>query len=176
MLFDSWYASLPNLPAVRDLGGPWLTQLRGNRRVNPHGTGNAPLGDIAIPDVGRTVHLRGDGFIKVLRTVSQDGDVERWATSDLALRPEGRDELARQAWGVEVYHRGLKQCCGVERSPARKAAAQRQHILLSLRAFLRLEAHRLRTGVSWYEAKARIVRDALRTYLAYPWYLLAPTA
>jgi len=33
---------------------------------------------------------------------------------------------------------------------------------------LRLEVYRLRTGVSWYEAKAAIVRDAIRSYLAHP--------
>jgi putative transposase len=41
---------------------------------------------------------------------------------------------------------------------------------------LRLEVHRLRTGVSWYEAKAAIIRSAIREYLAHPSYLLNPTA
>ena len=37
VLFDSWYASLQNLKAVRDQGWSWLTQFRGNRLVNPGG-------------------------------------------------------------------------------------------------------------------------------------------
>ena len=41
---------------------------------------------------------------------------------------------------------------------------------------LRLEAHRLSAGVSWYESKANIIRSALRDYLAYPKYTLHPTA
>jgi len=49
-------------------------------------------------------------------------------------------------------------------------------LLLALRAFLRLEAYRLRTGVSWYEAKAAILREAIRRYLAHPRYVLQPTA
>ena len=32
---------------------------------------------------------------------SRDGDGEPWASNDLALPPEQRAELARQAWGVE---------------------------------------------------------------------------
>ena len=44
--------------------------------------------------------------------------------------------------------------------------AQRNHLGLALRAFLRLEANRLENGVSWYEAKRSIVRDAVRRYLA----------
>jgi hypothetical protein len=34
----------------------------------------------------------------------------------------------------------------------------------------------LRTGVSWYEAKAAILREAIRRYLAHPRYALQPTA
>ena len=176
VLFDSWYASLQNLKAVRAQGWSWLTQLRSNRLVNPDGGGNVKVSTLAIVPEGRTVHLRGYGWVRVFRTVARDGHVEHWATSDLTLTPEGREELARQAWGVEVYHRGIKQCCGVEKSPARKAEAQRSHIGLSLQAYLRLEVHRLQTGISWYEAKASIIRDALRAYLSHPWYQLPPTA
>jgi len=77
---------------------------------------------------------------------------------------------------IEVYHRALKQCCGAERAQVRKAVAILKHLLLSLRAFLRLEVYRLRKGVSWYEAKAVIIRDGVRAYLAQPTYELIPTA
>ena len=176
VLFDSWYASLENVKAIRDKGWFWLSQLRSNRRVNPEGAGNLPLATVAIPQEGRQVHLRGYGFIRVFRTVSKDGDVEHWATNDLEMTEQQRESLARQAWGIETYHRGLKQCCGVEKCQVRTAEGQRNHIRLSLQAFLRLEAHRLSAGVSWYESKANIIRSALRDYLAYPKYTLHPTA
>ncbi len=41
---------------------------------------------------------------------------------------------------------------------------------------VRLEANRLKSGVSWYEAKVSTVRDAVRKYLAEPLYLLPSTA
>jgi hypothetical protein len=96
--------------------------------------------------------------------------VEYWATNELTMTLEQREVLEKQAWGIEAYHRGIKQSCGVEKSPARKAAAQQHHILLALQAFLRLEVHCLRSGVTWYEAKA-----AIREYLAHPSYPLNPT-
>ena len=92
------------------------------------------------------------------------------------MTEQQRESLARQAWGIETYHRGLKQCCGVEKCQVRTAEGQRNHIRLSLQAFLRLEVHRLSAGVSWYESKANIIRSALRDYLAYPKYTLHPTA
>jgi len=39
-----------------------------------------------------------------------------------------------------------------------------------------LEAYRLRSGLSWYEAKQRIVREAIRAYLRHPLYIIQPTA
>ncbi|HEY9632380.1 MAG TPA: IS701 family transposase, partial [Coleofasciculaceae cyanobacterium] len=44
------------------------------------------------------------------------------------------------------------------------------------RAFLRLELHWFNTGISWYESKLSIVREAVRSYLAAPWLSLPPTA
>lgn len=46
----------------------------------------------------------------------------------------------------------------------------------ALRAFVRLELNRLRIGLSWYEAKAHIIREAIRCYLAQPSMILPSTA
>jgi hypothetical protein len=171
--FDSWYASLANLKLLRSLDWHWFTRLKANRLVNPDDTGNVPLARVAIPPEGRVVHLKGYGFIRVFRTVAPNGDAEHWATSSLEMTEAERTEWARQALGIEVYHRGLKQCCGIEKCPAQVAAAQRGHIQLALRAFVRLEAHWMQTGTSWYEAKTDIIRTAIREYLAHPSYTLA---
>lgn len=74
------------------------------------------------------------------------------------------------------YHRGIKQFVGVDRCFAHKAVAQRNHIGLALRAFLRIERYRFLTGIGWFEAKVSIIRDAMRAYLAKPIYTLNPTA
>ena len=172
VLFDSWYSSLKNLKEVREMGWLWLCQLRHNRQAALPEQPKRPISALPLPPEGATVYLRSYGWVRVFRTVSKDGDVEHWATNDLEMTAERRAELARQAWGVENYHRGLKQCCGVEKSPARSARAQWNHIRMALQAFLRLEVHRLRTGISWYKAKSDIIRAALRNYLANPAYRL----
>jgi len=174
--FDSWYSSLDNLKAVRSHGWQFLTRLKRNRLVNPDGQGNVAVSTVETPATGRQVHLKGFGFILVFRIVTPDGDAEYWATNALDLPAPERDRVARQCWAIESYHRGLKQCCGVERAQVRSATAQRQHIVLAVRAFVRLEAHRLATGVHWYTAKAAIIRAAIRHYLSHPTIGLAATA
>ena len=174
--FDGWYSSLENLKAVRSYGWHFLTRLKHNRQVNPDGTGNVAVDTHEIPEGGLPVHLKGFGFIRVFRTVAPDGDAEFWATSRLEMSQPERAELERQCFAIENYHRGLKQCCGVERAQVRAAEAQKRHIILAVRAFVRLEAHRFHSGLSWYAAKAGIVREAIRAYLAKPTICLAADA
>jgi putative transposase len=179
--FDGWYASLENLKAVRGHEWHFLTRLKHNRQVNPgengpDDAGNIAVSEVVIPAEGHRVHLKGYGFVRVFRIVAQNGDKEHWATSDLKMVEADRAELARQVFAIENYHRSLKQCCGIERAQVRKAQAQKCHILLSVRAFVRLEAHRLQTGMSGYAAKADIIREAVRLYLQKPTIQLASTA
>ncbi len=174
--FDSWYRNLENLKAVRAHGWSFLTRLTSNRLVNADGAGNVPRSTILIPACGRTVHLKGCGFVHVFRTVAPDGSAEYGATNKRDRRVGERDAVAAQAWTIEEYHRGLKQCCGVERAQVRKAAAQRNHMLFAVRAFVRLKVHRLANGISWYGAKTALIRDAIRAYLAYPPLRLSATA
>jgi len=176
VLFDSWYSSLDNLKQLRSLGWRWLTRLKANRLVDPDRSGNVPMSELEIPPGGREAHLKGYGVVRVFRTFSRDGEAEHWATGDLGMAEEERRTLSSRGWGIETYHRGIKQCCGVERAQVRGAVAQLNHLACSIRAFIRLEVNRLRTGVSWYEAKASIVREAIRVYLINPILTLTSTA
>jgi len=174
--FDSWYASLRNLKHLRACDWAWLTQLKANRLVDPDGSGNRPISQVVLPLTGGVVHLKGYGFIRVFKIATPHGDVEYWATSHLAGTLEQLADDVAQVWHIEEYHRALKQFCGVERAQHRQAVAQRNHIGFALRAFLRMECHRLTTGVSWFEAKTGIVREAIRAYLAQPLYTRLATA
>jgi putative transposase len=168
VLCDSWYSSLANLKAIRSYGWAWLTRLKSNRLVDPDATGNRPLAEVALATHGTMVHLKGYGQILVFRIDTPDGDTEYWATSDLEMQPQERASRARQSWAIENYHRGLKQFCGVERCQARAARAQRNHIGWAIRAFLRLEHHRIRTEQSWFTTKWDIIRPAIQHYLSEP--------
>lgn len=174
--FDSWYSSLANLKLLRSLNWYWLTQLKSNREVSIDRSGNRAISEILIPLHGCLVHLKGYGWIKVFRTVGTNGDAEYWATNRLDMTIEQAAFYALDAWQVEVYHRGLKQFTGIERAQYRLEVSQRNHISLAIRAFVRLEAYRLCTGVSWFEAKRSIIRSAVRAYLTHPTITLDSTA
>jgi hypothetical protein len=174
--FDSWYSSLENLKLVRSFGWHWLTQLKKNRLLSIDRSGNRPISEWLIPSQGQKMHLKGYGWIKVFKTVATDGTFEYWATSKLDMTLEECAFHALDAWQIEVYHRGLKQNTGIERGQFRLLDAQKNHIALAIRAFVRLEVYRLKTGISWFEAKQSIVRQAIRSYLKNPTLILQTTA
>lgn len=176
VMFDSWYSGLDNLKLLRKQRWDWLCRLKSNRQVNPKGSGNVRIDSLTFFSEGNVVHLKGYGVVKVFRSDAPNGDAQYWATSQLDMTPEQFEHYARRAWVIETYHRAIKQCVGIEKAQVRSSQAQRNHILLALRAFLRLELNRIRNHVSWYQAKVDIVRDAIHDYLARPWYQLEATA
>lgn len=170
--FDTWYSSLENLKEVRSCGWTWLTRLKSNRKVRVNFCPPQAISTIEVPQGGALVHLPGYGSIRVFRVVATNGDTEHWATNDLTMGELTRLKYADFSWRIEEYHRGLKQHCGVERCQVRRAKGQRNHIGLSIRAFLRIEIHCFALGVSWFQATLDVIRPAVRTYLTNPSILL----
>jgi DDE superfamily endonuclease len=168
VLFDGWYASLENLKQIRDFGWIFLTRLKGNRQVTPSDGLKRELDAVAVSAEGTVLHLQGYGMVRVFRIDAPDGDTEYWATNDPGMGAGMRRHYAELGFAIENYHRGLKQDCGVEGCQARSERAQRNHIGMAIRAFLRLEWHFFTTGISGFMAKAGIVTEAIRLYLADP--------
>jgi putative transposase len=161
--FDSWYAGLDNLKHLRETGWHWLTRLKSNRIVNHDKQGQRQLGELNIPQEGLVVYLRGYGLVRVFALVDENMEhAAFWATDDLEMTEALRKQTADSALAIEEYHRGLKSCCAVERCQARTERGQRNHILLALRAFLRLEWKRWETGKSWYALKRDWLREAIQ--------------
>ncbi|MBA3691992.1 MAG: transposase [Acidobacteria bacterium] len=175
--FDSWYASVENLKLVRSFGWHFLTRLKSNRRIR---VGNGSLQAVSEAGLcggdGTICWLKGFGEIKVLRVRATDGTSEYWATSLKQMTEAEREKFALSAWRIEMYHRGLKQQCLIERAQCRRLRPVLNHIGLCIRAFLRLESHCYREKMSWVEAKTGIIREAVRTYLSNPLYCSLPTA
>ena len=175
--FDSWYGSIENLKLVRALGWHFLTRLKANRQINVNRSGLQAVSGAGLTGGNGTVcWLKGFGEIKVFRIRATDGTSEYWATSLEKMTEAERKTAARSAWRIEMYHRGLKQQCLIERAQCRRLRPVLNHIGLCIRAFVRLESHCYQKKISWIEAKTGIIREAVRAYLSNPRYSLLPTA
>lgn len=106
---DSWYSSLDNVKCIRDLEWNWVIGLRKNRIVNK----NENLQNLEIPEEGSKVHLRGYGFITIFRFVTKNGRTDYFGTNIENPTREKIKALVRNRWEIEVFHRELKQTCGL---------------------------------------------------------------
>ena len=106
--------------------------------------------------------LKGCGMVKAFRIAASNGDTAYWAGSRLGLEEPGRLRPAEWSWRTGHHHRGIKQFCGIEKARVRSGREQRNHIGMALRAFIRLEAFAFQNWQSWFEAKQRIIREAIR--------------
>jgi hypothetical protein len=170
--FDSRFGGPDDLKSIRSLGRAWPCRMKRNRTVRVDFGKPQAIETVGIPEAGRVVHLPGYGSVRVFRAVATNGDAEYWATGDPTMDALTRRQYKEFGRRIEEYHRGLKRFCGAERRQARRAKARRNHVGLSLRAFVRLEGHRFAAGSNWMHAKLDVIRDAVRTYLAKPSILL----
>lgn len=157
VVVDTWYSSLKNLKAIREHGWIWVTGLRKNRRVNK----DENVGSLSIPDEGLKVHLRGYGWVTVFKFVAKNGRIDYLATNAEHPTRTNIKEIMEARWSIEVYHRELKQTCGIERCQARTGRAQRNHICVSILAWLDKHRRRLFEKVTFYEQDWSIIKSSI---------------
>lgn len=164
---DSWYSSLDNLKLIRDLGWTWIMGLKKNRIVNR----GVSLADLAIPQEGLKVHLRGYGWIMVYRLAAKNGRTDYIGTNMENPTEELVGGLVSRRWNIEVFHRELKQTCGLENCQSRTGRAQRNHIGLSILTWIRKAKIRSLNNFSFYQQNWDIIKNSiaqnLKKQLAY---------
>jgi hypothetical protein len=157
VVVDAWYSSLKNLKAIRDHGWIWVTSLRKNRKVNR----DVSLESLVIPDEGLKVHLRGYGWITVFKLVEKNGRIDYISTNRENPTREQLERVMKARWSIEVYHRELKQTCGMERCQARSGRAQRNHIFMAISAWIDKYKRRLNEKITFYEQDWQIIKSSI---------------
>ena len=69
-------------------------------------------------------------------------------------------------WGIECYHRALKQLCGINKFIVRKSEGILNHFFSSLRAFIKLELMRYKELIdNWYQLQREISLQVNRHFI-----------
>lgn len=160
VMADCWYSSLENMKAIVKLGWKFIFGLKENRLVN-----ETQKNYVAVSSLDwthkqvRKVWLKGFGHVLVTQIVFKNGDIRYLATNDMTLTDyETFSMYSKKRWTIEEFHRGIKQTTGIEKCYSIKKRSQLTHIFACFVAFVKLEFERLKTGLSWYEQKAQLVR------------------
>ena len=126
-----------------------------NRSCSINGRDYTQVKNLEIPDEGLIVHLKSFGKVKVFQKVFKNVRVASrredkryyiiFLPDEDALVAITRVEfkaLHSTHWGIECYHRAIKQVCGIEQFMVRTTEAIKTHFFSAIRAFTQLELMR----------------------------------
>ncbi len=158
------------IPETQGFG--FVLGIAKNRKVSINGRDYTQVKKLDIPDEGLVVYLKSFGQVKVFRRIFKNED-ERYyimfVPHEDALVTITRAELQELSsihWGIECYHRALKQVCGIERFMVRATAAVRTHFFSAIRAFIHLELMRAGEYIeNWYELQRNLSVQVARDFI-----------
>ncbi|NET70293.1 MAG: transposase [Sphaerospermopsis sp. SIO1G2] len=169
---DSWYSGVENLKFLRNQKLGFLFGIEKNRTVSKEAGEYCQVRDLEIPNAGLKTHLREFGFIKLFRKDFKKEDSRHYILylpDEDALNQITRNEFITihdTHWGIETFHRAIKQVCGICRFMVRDSQAIKTHIFCSLQAFVRLEKMRSENIISnWYEVQRNLFTLVVRDYI-----------
>jgi len=69
-------------------------------------------------------------------------------------------------WGIECYHRAIKQVCGISQFMVRTSEAIKTHFFCAIRAFTQLELMRAEELIeNWYEVQRSLYLEVAREFI-----------
>jgi hypothetical protein len=143
-----------------------------NRKVSLDGLKYTQVKNLEIPNGGLMVHLKNFGRVKVFQRTFKN-ESERYYITSL-FNTNTTEQISQQEfnqwhsihWGIECYHRAIKQVCGIERFMVRTTAAIKNHIFCSIRAFTQLELMRSFDLIeNWYEVQKNLYLQVAREFI-----------
>jgi hypothetical protein len=178
VLCDSWYASADNMKYIkRTLKKEFVMPLKDNRKValsleDKQRGRYQRVSNLDLPKgEARQIWLEEVDFpLLLVKQVFTNEDASTGilylVTGDLTLDYDRITSLYHKRFRIEEYHKSLKQNASLEKSPTRTEVTQRNHFFASLRAYIKLEGLKIRTGVNHFALKSKIYLSALKSAYA----------
>lgn len=169
---DAWYSSRENLKFLKNRGLGFLMGIAKNRKVSLDGLEYSQVKNLKIPDQGLVIYLKNFGRVKLFRRTFKN-EAERYYITCLT-DVDATEQITRHEfnewrsihWGIECYHRAVKQLCGIERFMVRTTEAIKNHIFCSLCAFTQLEFMRAEEILeNWYEVQRKLYLQVARGFI-----------
>ena len=169
---DAWYSSRQNLKELRNQTLGFVMGIAKNRKVALKPGEWVQVQTLEIPEEGLLIHLKQLGPVKVFQRRFKN-DQKRYYLAYLPdsekLEAFGYQEFRgchSIHWGLECYHRAIKQVCGLERFMVRITEAIETHIFCVIRAFAQLELMRIGEVIEhWYGVQRNLYLPVVRDFI-----------
>jgi hypothetical protein len=168
---DTWYAGVPNLKMIRKHHMGFMFAIESNRLVSVVKGNWSQVKILDIPEDGLLVWLKDFGNVKLFRTCLKDQHRHYivFHPEEQTSRSFKNSDFKRihdQHWGIEMYHRMLKQVCNIERFQVRKERSIRNHIFVALLGYIKLKKMRLEADiVNAYQWRINMYKEATKEFI-----------
>jgi hypothetical protein len=160
---DSWYSGVESLKFLKNQKLGFLFGIEKNRSVSNKPEKCCLLRSLEIPDEDLISHLRAFRLIKLFR---QDFKKEDSRDYIVYLPDEEALNQITTHWGIESFHRAIKQVCGICGFMVRDSQSIKTQIFCSLQAFVCLEKMRSENIISnWYELQRNLFTLVVPDYI-----------
>ena len=166
---DSWYSCVSNLKLIRKYQLGFMLAIESNRTVSIEKGEFLQVQKLDIPEDGLEIWLRDFGYIKAFRTMLKDQQRHYavYLPDDIQLFVFNRNmfiELHDKHWGIEQYHRVIKQVCHIEHFQVRSQKAIRNHIFASICSYVRLQHLRV-TDLIDNSLQKKLFNEVISTFI-----------
>src|SRR5713101_549167 len=178
VLFDVWFASAETMVFIKHKQHrDFICPLKTNRKVALSKADKQQGQYIRVDTLEleaqatREIYLEGVDFPLVLVKqvfTNEDGSsgIRYLVSSDTTLSFDDVTTTYHKRWGVECYHKSLKQNVSLAKSPTQTVTTQTNHFFAALCGFIKLERLKMKTQLNHFTLKSKLYLNALHSAFA----------
>lgn len=167
VLADSWFSSCENMRFIHKRNKYFIFDMKSNRKAAmsdiERNLGQwKGIDELVLPDNTPTKVWLKDLEIPVLLLkqvfINKDSSVgvRFLVTNDFGLSGDQIAASYKKRWGVEEYHKSLKQHTAVGKSPARNPDSQNSHLYASILAYIKMERLKFVQKLNHFAIKSKL--------------------
>ncbi len=175
VLFDVWFASADTMKFIKQKQQrDFICPLKTNRKValslaDKHQGRYTRVDTLEFEaHAAKIVYLEGVDFPlalvkQVFANEDGSGGLRYLVSSDTTLSFGPLTTTYHARWGVECYHKSLKQNVSLAKSPTQTVTTQTNHFFAALCGFIKLEQLKGKTKLNHFALKAKLYLAALHS-------------
>jgi len=174
ILADNWFGAKKNMEFIHyDMKKKFIIGVKSNRLIALSAEERKKgqyqnLNTLQIKDgEKRIVWLKDVSFpvtliIKIFKNEDGSKGILYLVTNDLESSADRIYEIYQKRWRIEEYHKSIKQNASLEKSPTKVVRSQKNHIFASIIAYCKLEFLKIKTSLSHFGLKYKLLMRANR--------------
>ena len=174
LLCDSWYVNAENINFIRSLSKHLIGAVKSNLEVALSAQDRAHGKFVKISDIDlkigvpQSVYLRSVKEPVLVCNINENGSEGELFLLSTNVTNHFQQIITtyQERWGVEDYHKSLKNNASLSKSPTRTLQTQQAHFFASLCAYIKLERLKIQEKLNHFALKSKLYLKAIQASFA----------